>query len=214
MLETIFNKIFGTPSERTLKRYKPTLDKINALEPEIKALADADFPARTLALKAKVAEMFALIPIPENDEDKREERKKAEIDALDLVLPEAFALCREAARRAIGLRHFDVQLIGGMVLHNGAHRRDAHRRGQDPRRHAARRTSTRWPARASTSSRSTTTWPSATPSGWAASIKFLGLTVGVRAARHARRRARRPPTAATSPTARTTSSASTTCATT
>jgi preprotein translocase subunit SecA len=120
MIQKAFNSIFGTPSQRTLKKYAPMLEKINAFEPEIKVLSDADFPLRTAALRTKVAELFETIEIGADDEDKREERKKAEIDALNEVLPEAFALCREAARRSIGLRHFDVQLLGGMVLHNGA----------------------------------------------------------------------------------------------
>jgi len=120
MIKKTFEMVFGTASERTLKKYRPMLEKINALEPEIKALADSDFPARTETLKARVAELFAAIPIPFDDEDRREQRKEAEIDAFNAVLPEAFALCREAARRAIGLRHFDVQMLGGMTLHNGA----------------------------------------------------------------------------------------------
>ena len=120
MIKALFEKAFGTPSERTLKRFRPLLDQCNAREAEVKALADADFPLRTEALKARVADLFAAITVPANDDDKREERKQAEIEALNAVLPEAFALCREAARRAIGLRHFDVQLLGGMVLHNGS----------------------------------------------------------------------------------------------
>ncbi len=120
MIKAAFEKIFGTPSERTLKRFAPMLAKCSALEAEIKALPDADFPSRTEALKARVAELFSAITIPANDDDHRAERKQAEIEALNEVLPEAFALCREAARRSIGLRHFDVQLLGGMVLHNGS----------------------------------------------------------------------------------------------
>ncbi len=120
MIKKTFEMVFGTASERTLKRYRPMLERINAFEPEIKALADADFPPRTAALKTRVAELFARIEIPFDDDDVREKRKEAEIEALNEVMPEAFALCREAARRAIGLRHFDVQLLGGMVLHNGA----------------------------------------------------------------------------------------------
>jgi preprotein translocase subunit SecA len=120
MIKKTFELIFGTASERTLKRYQPMLDRINALDEEIKALADADFPKRTAELKALVAERFATIDIPTDDDEFREKRKEAEIAALDEFLPEAFALCREAGRRAIGLRHFDVQLLGGMVLHNGS----------------------------------------------------------------------------------------------
>jgi preprotein translocase subunit SecA len=120
MIKALFEKAFGTPSERTLKRFAPMLAKCNQFEAEVKALADGDFPARTEALKARVAELFAAITVPANDDDQREPRKQAEIAALNEVLPEAFALCREAARRSIGLRHFDVQLLGGMVLHNGS----------------------------------------------------------------------------------------------
>ncbi|MCR4294957.1 MAG: preprotein translocase subunit SecA, partial [Elusimicrobia bacterium] len=120
MIQALFEKVFGTPSERTLKRFAPLLAKCNEFEPQIKAMADADFPARTEALKARVAELFAAIPFPEHDDDKRKERKDAETEALNEILPEAFALCREAAFRSIGLRHFDVQLLGGMVLHNGS----------------------------------------------------------------------------------------------
>ena len=69
MIQSIFEKIFGTPSERTLKRYRPLLEQSNAFEAEVKALSDADFPLRTAALKARVAEMFSAITIPENDDD-------------------------------------------------------------------------------------------------------------------------------------------------
>ncbi len=120
MIKKVFEMIFGTASQRTLKRYRPLLEKTNALEPEIQALSDADFPNRTAALKLRVQELFSTIEYAEDDEDFREQRKKAETEALDTILPEAFALCREAARRAIGLRHFDVQLLGGMTLHNGS----------------------------------------------------------------------------------------------
>jgi preprotein translocase subunit SecA len=120
MIKKTFEMVFGTASERTLKRYRPMLDKINALEAGIKALPDAEFPLRTAALRTRVAARFALITVPLGDDDVREKRKEAEIEALNEVMPEAFALCREAARRAIGLRHFDVQMLGGMVLHNGA----------------------------------------------------------------------------------------------
>ncbi|MBI2788726.1 MAG: preprotein translocase subunit SecA [Elusimicrobia bacterium] len=120
MIKALFEKAFGTPSERTLKRFAPLLAKCNAFEAEVQGLSDADFPVRTAALRARVAELFAAITVPENDEDHRKERKEAETAALNEVLPEAFALCREAAKRSIGLRHFDVQLLGGMVLHNGS----------------------------------------------------------------------------------------------
>jgi len=97
MLNTLLRKVFGTKHERDVKRLQPNVVAINALEPQLKTLDDA-------ALRAKTAEF----------------RKRLEDGAdVDDVLAEAFAVCREAARRALGMRHFDVQLIGGMVLHEG-----------------------------------------------------------------------------------------------
>ena len=97
MLNTLLRKVFGTKHERDVKRLQPNVVAINALEPHLKTLDDA-------ALRAKTAEF----------------RKRLEDGAdVDDVLAAAFAVCREAARRALGMRHFDVQLIGGMVLHEG-----------------------------------------------------------------------------------------------
>jgi len=97
MLNTLLRKVFGTKHERDVKRLQPNVVAINALEPQLKTLDDA-------ALQAKTAEF----------------RKRLEDGAdVDDVLAAAFAVCREAARRALGMRHFDVQLIGGMVLHEG-----------------------------------------------------------------------------------------------
>jgi preprotein translocase subunit SecA len=117
----IFYSIFGTPSERTLKRYKPTLDKINAFEEQVKALPDSAFPEKTAAFRKQLEEHLApiLADLPEDEDERRKAEKKAWQDALDEILPEAFALVREASRRAIGLRHYDVQMLGGMVLHEG-----------------------------------------------------------------------------------------------
>src|SRR5579859_8280115 len=90
-------KVIGTKNERELKRVESRVLAINALEPEMQKLADSDFPVRT-----------------------QEFKKRMEGGATtDDVLVEAFALCREAGRRALNMRHFDVQLIGGMVLHEG-----------------------------------------------------------------------------------------------
>jgi preprotein translocase subunit SecA len=93
----ITKKIFGTANDRKVKRVRATVARINALEPEFQALSDDGLIAKTAELKERVA----------NGEN------------LDSVLPEAFANCREGARRALGLRAFDVQLIGGMFLHQG-----------------------------------------------------------------------------------------------
>ena len=123
MIQELFYKIIGTPSERTLKKYKPLLEQINGLEPEIKALADADFPKKTEELKSRVAQAVEAAS-PEKWPSDPDVKDKLQKDiwnaALEEVLPEAFALCREAARRTIGLRHYDVQMLGGIVLNSGA----------------------------------------------------------------------------------------------
>ena len=90
-------KVFGTANDRMIKATRPLVAQITALEPEFQKLSDADIIARTATLKARVAAG----------------------EALDAILPEAFANCREAARRALGLRAFDVQLMGGIFLHQG-----------------------------------------------------------------------------------------------
>ncbi len=105
-------KVFGTSNERTIKRMLPTVTAINALEPAMQQLSDEQMRAKTDEFRARIAAAIADIKDPE-------ERTKAEQDVLEQLLPEAFALVREAGRRVINMRHFDVQLIGGMVLHQG-----------------------------------------------------------------------------------------------
>ena len=97
MLESLIKKIFGDPNEKELKNIQPIVDKINALEPEMERMSSANLQAKTAEFKLRL--------------------KKGE--TLDDILPEAFAVVREASKRATGLRHFDVQLIGGVVLHRG-----------------------------------------------------------------------------------------------
>ena len=97
MFSNLLKKMFGSRNQRLLKSYGQTVVRINALEPSMKALTDAELAAKTATFKARVA----------NGE------------SVDAMLPEAFAVVREAATRVLGMRHFDVQLIGGMVLHNG-----------------------------------------------------------------------------------------------
>ncbi|GFE49307.1 protein translocase subunit SecA [Roseobacter cerasinus] len=94
---TLAKKVFGTPNDRKIKATRPLVDKINALEPDFETLSDEDIKAKT------------------------EELRKRALDgeSLDALLPEAFANCREAARRALGLRAFDTQLIGAIFLHQG-----------------------------------------------------------------------------------------------
>ncbi len=97
MISGLLKKIFGSRNDRLIRQYSQTVRKINALEPEISALSDE-------ALRGKTAEF---------------KQRVANGEALDSLLPEAFAVVREAGKRVHGMRHFDVQLIGGMVLHNG-----------------------------------------------------------------------------------------------
>ncbi|HTU49027.1 MAG TPA: preprotein translocase subunit SecA [Acidobacteriaceae bacterium] len=105
-------KVFGTSNDRTVKRMLPTVKAINALEPAMQQLSDEQMRAKTDEFRARIAAHIADIKDPE-------ERYEAEQDVLEQILPEAFALVREAGRRVINMRHFDVQLIGGMVLHQG-----------------------------------------------------------------------------------------------
>lgn len=97
MFASIARALFGTANDRSLKAYQKRVPQINALEPAMKALSDDALQAQTPALRARFAAG----------------------ETLDALLPEAFATVREAASRALGMRHFDVQMIGGMVLHDG-----------------------------------------------------------------------------------------------
>lgn len=112
MIGTILKKIFGTKNERELKRLWLVVEKINALEPKISGLSDTELRARTDEFRRIIKERTEGIDDPD-------ELRQTEALVLNEILPEAFAVVREAARRTIGLRHFDVQLIGGIVLHEG-----------------------------------------------------------------------------------------------
>ena len=97
MIGSVMRKIFGSANERYVKGLRKTVAKINALESEIAPLTDEELKARTPMLKKRLEDG----------------------ETLDDILPDAFATIREAAKRTIGQRHFDVQLIGGIVLHRG-----------------------------------------------------------------------------------------------
>ena len=90
-------RIFGSRNQRLVSQYNGLVKKINAFEPALQALSDAELAAKTVQSREQLAAG----------------------KTLDDLLPEAFAVVREASRRTLGLRHFDVQLIGGMVLNNG-----------------------------------------------------------------------------------------------
>ncbi|HKY73252.1 MAG TPA: preprotein translocase subunit SecA [Nitrospira sp.] len=97
MLTRILNFIFGSKNEREIKALMPIVQRINALEPELTPLSDQALADKTQAFKKRLADG----------------------ETLDDILPEAFAVCREMSRRKLSMRHFDVQLIGGMILHKG-----------------------------------------------------------------------------------------------
>src|SRR5579883_1540648 len=97
MGDAVLAKIFGTRNEREVKAMRPVVAAISDLEPSLQRLSDADLAAKTIEFKERIARG----------------------ESLDSLLIEAFAVCREAGRRVLNMRHFDVQLIGGMVLHKG-----------------------------------------------------------------------------------------------
>lgn len=110
--DKLVKKIFGSSSDIFLKKVKPIVQQINDLEPSIKALSDDDLKAQTVKLKQRIA--AALDGITD-----KTERRNAEQEILHEILPEAFATVREGSRRVTGMRHFDVQMIGGIALHQG-----------------------------------------------------------------------------------------------
>ncbi|MEK7768825.1 MAG: preprotein translocase subunit SecA, partial [Pseudomonadota bacterium] len=97
MLNNLLKKVFGSRNDRLIKQYYQTVGAINSLEPAMAALTDAELRAKTDEFKRRIADG----------------------ETLDALLPEVFAVVREASKRVLGMRHFGVQLIGGMVLHNG-----------------------------------------------------------------------------------------------
>jgi len=118
IIDNVVARFIGTKHERDIKRIQPIVDEINVLEPEMKKLGDSDFAARTAALRAEVQERLQGVEEP-TDPQFKEQYKKQVLDALEPAIVPAFALVREAGLRSLGMRHFDVQLIGGIVLHQG-----------------------------------------------------------------------------------------------
>src|SRR5690349_17463061 len=110
--DQFLTKVFGSSNQRYITSIQPLVDKINSLEPSVKKLSDAELRTRTAAFKEQLQQAVAGVT-------EKEERKRREKTALDEILPEAFAVVREASVRTTGMRHFDVQLIGGIVLHQG-----------------------------------------------------------------------------------------------
>ena len=97
MFVKLMTKLFGSRNDRLLKKMQKEVNKINALEPILEALSDEELKAKTAEFKERLAQA----------------------ETIDLILPEAFAVVREASKRVFGMRHFDVQMFGGMVLNDG-----------------------------------------------------------------------------------------------
>jgi len=124
LIQRLIAKIFGTKNEREVKRLMPRVAAINALEPAMQKLSDDELRAKTDVFRQRINERLATLPDePDADPDRikqiEDERGKLLKEVLDEILEEAFAVVREAGRRVLTMRHFDVQLIGGMVLHRG-----------------------------------------------------------------------------------------------
>ena len=113
MIDKFLTKVFGSSNDRFLKTIQPIITHINGLEADMKRLSDDELRGKTAEFKERLARHNL------DDITDKTERKASTQAALDELLPEAFAAVREASRRATGMRHFDVQLIGGLVLHQG-----------------------------------------------------------------------------------------------
>ena len=191
MFAAIARAVFGTANDRSLKAYQRRVPQINALEPAMEALSDE-------ALRAKTAEF---------------RERLADGATLDDLLPEAFAVVREAAKRTLGQRHFDVQLVGGMVLHDG--KIAEMKTGEGKTLVATLPVYLNALAGKGVHVVTVNDYLARRDAEWMGQIyRFLGMTVGVivHGLDDEQRSARSTPP--TSPTAPTTSSASTTCATT
>jgi preprotein translocase subunit SecA len=110
--DKLVKKIFGSSSDIFLKNVKPIIQQINDWEPKLQAMSDDELKAQTPKFKEMITRHIEGI-------DDKEERRKAEQEILHKILPEAFATVREGSRRVTGMRHFDVQMIGGVALHQG-----------------------------------------------------------------------------------------------
>jgi len=112
LINKVIAKVFGTSNEREIKRIIPLVEAVNALEPDVKQLNDEQLRAKTDEFRQRIRERLDAVEDPDE-----KDRELAAV--LDEILPEAFAVVREAGRRVLKMRHFDVQLIGGVVLHQG-----------------------------------------------------------------------------------------------
>ena len=114
MINSVISKVFGTSNDRAIKRLLPIVTQVNTLEAEIQALTDDQLREKTTEFRARIATAIEGI-----DPTEKDDIYTAEKAALDALMPEAFAVVREAGKRVVGMRHFDVQIIGGSILHQG-----------------------------------------------------------------------------------------------
>src|SRR5947199_5113490 len=123
MIDKVLTAIFGSKHERDVKRMLPIVAQINALEPETSALTDEQLRGKTQEFRERLKPVVDALDAAKKEiprDDARVKGAQADLqEALDDLLPEAFAVCREAGTRAVNMRHFDVQLMGGVVLHRG-----------------------------------------------------------------------------------------------
>jgi preprotein translocase subunit SecA len=124
LISALIAKVFGTKNEREIKRLMPRVEAINALEPALEKLSDEELRGKTDEFRRQIKDRLSQIPDePDADSDRQKElegeRAAATHEVLEEILEESFAVVREAGRRVLNMRHFDVQLIGGMVLHQG-----------------------------------------------------------------------------------------------
>ena len=117
MLNKVLAKVFGTSNERAVKRMLPVLAQINGFEETLQQLSDEQLAAKTIEFRARIT--AARLKADQDGITEPDDLRAAERIVLDQILPEAFAVVREAGRRTVGMRHFDVQMIGGMALHQG-----------------------------------------------------------------------------------------------
>src|SRR5438093_7222636 len=123
MISKVLTTIFGSKHEREVNRMLPRVEQISSLEPEVSKLSDDELRGKTTEFRERLRPVVEVLDATKKEVPRDDNAVKgAQTDlqeALDDLLPEAFAVCREAAKRTLNMRHFDVQLMGGIVLHNG-----------------------------------------------------------------------------------------------
>ncbi len=115
MINAVISKVFGTSNERAIKRLLPIVKQVADFEPALEALSDDQLREKTVEFRARIAKAIDGL----DPREQADEIYAAEKAALDELMPEAFAVVREAGKRVVGMRHFDVQIIGGSILHGG-----------------------------------------------------------------------------------------------